>query len=106
VTIDAEQTVTAFAARLKDAIDLNSVRDDLAAVVQRALEPAHISIWTTEALETPARPDPLHRRFNPRTFNPTRPAPHLAGFSECDNVVILFVRVPLSLTGPRATTGR
>jgi hypothetical protein len=42
---DADQTVTAFATRLKDAVDLDSVRDDLADAVQRALEPAHISIW-------------------------------------------------------------
>jgi hypothetical protein len=26
-------------------VDLDSVRDDLADVVQHALEPAHISIW-------------------------------------------------------------
>jgi hypothetical protein len=44
---DAGQTVTAFAARLKDAVDLDSVRDDLAGVVQRALEPAHVSIWVS-----------------------------------------------------------
>ena len=43
---DADQTVTAFAARLKDAVDLDSVRDDLAAVVAEALEPAHVSVWT------------------------------------------------------------
>jgi hypothetical protein len=42
---DADQTVAAFAARLKDAVDLDSVRDDLAGVVNRALEPAHISMW-------------------------------------------------------------
>jgi hypothetical protein len=42
---DADQTVAAFAARLKDAVDLDSVRDDLAAVVQQALEPAHLSVW-------------------------------------------------------------
>jgi hypothetical protein len=42
---DADRTVAAFAARLKDAVDLDSVRDDLAGVVSRALEPAHISVW-------------------------------------------------------------
>jgi hypothetical protein len=42
---DAGQTVAAFAARLKDAVDLDSVRDDLAGVVQQALEPAHLSVW-------------------------------------------------------------
>ena len=42
---DAEATVAAFAARLKDAVDLDSVRDDLAATVHQALEPAHFSVW-------------------------------------------------------------
>ncbi len=46
---DADQTVTAFAARLKDAVDLDSVRDDLAAVVEKALEPAHMSVWIRAA---------------------------------------------------------
>ncbi|HEY4850619.1 MAG TPA: hypothetical protein VII22_07470 [Streptosporangiaceae bacterium] len=42
---DAELTVAAFSARLKDAVDLDSVRDDLAGVVHTALEPAHVSVW-------------------------------------------------------------
>ncbi len=42
---DAEQTVAAFAARLKDAVSLDAVRDDLANVVHQALEPAHVSLW-------------------------------------------------------------
>ena len=42
---DADQTVAVFAARLKDAIDLDLVRDDLASVVHQALEPAHVSLW-------------------------------------------------------------
>jgi hypothetical protein len=44
---DADQTVAAFAGRLKDAVDLDSVRDDLATVVQHALEPAHLSVRIT-----------------------------------------------------------
>jgi hypothetical protein len=43
---DADQTVAAFAARLQDAVDLDAVRDDLAGVVQAALEPAHLELWT------------------------------------------------------------
>ena len=39
---DADQTVSAFAARLKDAVDLDSVQADLAQVVSHALEPAHL----------------------------------------------------------------
>jgi hypothetical protein len=42
---DADQTVAAFAARLKDAVDLDSVGNDLTGVVSEVLEPAHVSIW-------------------------------------------------------------
>ena len=45
---DADQTAAAFAARLKDAVDLDSVRDDLAGVVHQALEPAHVSVWISQ----------------------------------------------------------
>jgi hypothetical protein len=41
---DAERMVAAFAARLQDAVDLDSARDDLATVVYRALQPAHVSV--------------------------------------------------------------
>jgi hypothetical protein len=44
---DADQTVAAFAARLKDAVDLDTVRADLARVVQTALEPAHVCVWAS-----------------------------------------------------------
>ena len=47
--------MAAFAARLQDAVDLDSVRDDLAGVVHRALEPAHVSVWIRPArLRRPA----------------------------------------------------
>jgi hypothetical protein len=46
---DGDQTVAAFAARLKDAVDLDSVRDDLAGVVHQALEPAHVSVWISHS---------------------------------------------------------
>ena len=49
---DADTTTAAFAARLKDAVDLDAIRDDLASVVQAALEPAHVSVWL------PARAQP------------------------------------------------
>ena len=45
---DADQTVAAFAARLKDAVDLDAVRDDLASVAAKTLEPAHVSVWMSE----------------------------------------------------------
>ena len=45
---DADRTIAAFAARLQDAVDLDAVRDDLAGVVQTALEPAYVSVWMSE----------------------------------------------------------
>jgi hypothetical protein len=44
---DAEATVAAFAACLKDAVDLDTVRDDLTGVVHQALEPVHLSLWVS-----------------------------------------------------------
>jgi hypothetical protein len=46
---DADNTVTAFAARLNDAVDLDAVQDDLAGVVHQALEPAHVSVWISQS---------------------------------------------------------
>ena len=42
---DADQTVAAFAARLKDEVGLDTIRQDLAGTVHKALEPAHVSVW-------------------------------------------------------------
>ena len=42
---DADQTIAAFAGRLKGGVDLDAVREDLAGVVQAALEPAHVPVW-------------------------------------------------------------
>ena len=44
---DADRMLAAFAARLQDATDSDAVRSDLVATVHHALEPAHISVWTT-----------------------------------------------------------
>ena len=59
---DAEATVTAFAARLTGAVDLDSVRDDLAQSVREALEPAHVSVWLSPAPAGP--PASRQRRVN------------------------------------------
>jgi len=45
---DADLIVAAFAARLQDATDPGATTLDLSATVQRALEPAHLSLWITE----------------------------------------------------------
>jgi hypothetical protein len=42
---DADRTVAAFAARLQDAVDPESARAELLAVVHRSLEPAQVSLW-------------------------------------------------------------
>jgi hypothetical protein len=42
---DAQQVVIAFAARLQDATDLDTVRADLTLTVNQALEPAHMLVW-------------------------------------------------------------
>jgi two-component system, NarL family, sensor kinase len=44
---DADQAIAAFAARLQDAVNLDTVSADLTAVVQAALEPAHLSVWVS-----------------------------------------------------------
>jgi len=54
---DADQIVAAFAARLKDAVDLDSVRNDLADVVHQALEPACLGMDEgTRLTRRPRRP--------------------------------------------------
>jgi hypothetical protein len=45
---DADRTIEAFAARLQDSVDLAAVQADLASVVHRALEPAHLTLWTND----------------------------------------------------------
>jgi hypothetical protein len=45
---DADRTAAAFAARLKDEVDLDAVKVDLAGLVHQALEPAHVSVWINE----------------------------------------------------------
>jgi hypothetical protein len=55
---DAEATVAAFVARLRDAVDLDSVQAELLDVVQRAVEPTHATVWIRPAhhstrLQTP-----------------------------------------------------
>jgi len=42
---DAESTVASFRARLRDAVDLETVQIELLAAVARAVEPAHASVW-------------------------------------------------------------
>jgi hypothetical protein len=45
---DADRTVSAFAARLQDAVNPAVVQADLLSAVQRSLEPAHASLWVSQ----------------------------------------------------------
>jgi hypothetical protein len=42
---DAEAVVATFSARLRQTVDLDAVRDDLVGTVDRAFQPAHVSMW-------------------------------------------------------------
>lgn len=42
---DAEATVAAFGARLRNAVDVDTVLDELAAAAAGSLQPAHVSVW-------------------------------------------------------------
>ena len=48
VRYDGDRMVAAFAAHLKDAMDLETVRADLAGAVSQALEPTQVSVWINE----------------------------------------------------------
>ena len=50
---DAEAIVTAFTMRLRDAVDLDTVRGELLRAVDRAVEPAHASVWLRPPRSTP-----------------------------------------------------
>src|SRR6202142_3521883 len=46
---NAEATVAAFTMRLRDAVDLETVRNELPRAVDLAVEPAHVSVWIRPA---------------------------------------------------------
>jgi hypothetical protein len=48
---DAERTTEAFAGRLRDEVDLGSLRLELVGTVERNLQPTHAGVWLRERSE-------------------------------------------------------
>jgi hypothetical protein len=46
---DADATIAAFAAGLRDEVDLERVQRDLLDVVRRSVEPSHVAVWVRSA---------------------------------------------------------
>jgi hypothetical protein len=52
---NADQTVTAFAARLQGEVDIGTVRADLLGTVNRTLEPVQLSLWLSAGPDADVR---------------------------------------------------
>ena len=45
---DSEATVAAFAGRLRESVDLVAIQNEMAATVEQAFEPVHVSVWLAD----------------------------------------------------------
>jgi NADH-ubiquinone oxidoreductase B12 subunit family len=56
---DAEKTLAAFSIVLRSEVDLNQLREQLLAVVQETMQPAHVSLWLRQPEQSTG--DQVHR---------------------------------------------
>jgi hypothetical protein len=59
---DSEQTLQAFAAALRDEVDLDRLSEHLVAVVQETMQPESATLWLRGTKKPSAHRDPKHRR--------------------------------------------
>src|SRR5439155_13045591 len=48
---DSSRTIEAFTARLRDEVDIETLRTDLEALVRRTMAPTHVSLWVPSQAE-------------------------------------------------------
>ena len=53
---DAARTVAAFNATLRQEVDLDQLHEQLLAVVQETMQPAHVSLWLRKSTRTENQP--------------------------------------------------